>query len=139
MKITNYLFRTKRIHREIWKHAAPQQIQRTQTECLHLCDWLFKMVKSCRVFIGSSTRFDTDHRIVLMDVSFPKTKRQLKFKLSRAVTSTVREPSLRLQSLRSDPKLKKTLSEYLDTAVSGVNCNDMDELNEILTYSERGS
>ena len=56
-----------------------------------------------------------------MDVSFQKTKRELKFKLSRAVTSAAPKPSLDLHSLRKDPKLQKKLSDYLDTALSGVN------------------
>ena len=65
--------------------------------------------------------FDTDHRLLVMDVSFQKTKRELKFKLSRAVTSAAPKPSLDLHSLRKDPKLQKKLSDYLDTALSGVN------------------
>ena len=95
------------------------------------------MVTSCRVFIGPSTRFDTDHRLLVMDVSFPKTKRELKFKLNRAVTSAAPKLSLDLPSLRKDPKLQKNLSDYLDVALSGVNCKDMDELDEIITDSRR--
>lgn len=136
MKITNSIFRTKRIHRETWKNAAATgKWKRIDYICT--CDWLFKMVKSCRVFIGPSTRFDTDQRLPVMDVSLPKTKRELKFKLSRVVTSAAPKPSLDLQSIRKDPKLQKKLSEYLDTGLSGVNCNDMDELNEIKTDTVR--
>ena len=132
MKITNTLFRTKRIHRETWRHAATGKWKRIDYICT--CDWIFKMVKSCRVFIGPSGLFDTDHRLLVMDVHFPKTKRDLKFQLSRAVTPAPK-PSLDLQSLRKDAELQNKLTENLDNALDQIDCEDMDELNEIITDS----
>lgn len=68
----------------------------------------------------------------------PKNEAELKFKLSRAVTSAAPKSSLDLHSLRKDPKLQKNLSDYLDTALSGVNCNDMGELDEIIDTGREG-
>ena len=134
MKITNSLFRTKRIHRETWKHAATGKWKRIDYICTS--EWIFKMVKSCRVFIGPSARFDTDHRLLVMDIAFPKTKLDLKFQLSREVRPTPK-PSMDLQSLRKDPEMQRKLTEYLDNELNAVVSNDMDELNEKITESVR--
>ena len=102
MKIINSLFRTKRIHRETWKHPATGKWKRIDYICT--CNWIAKMVKSCRVFIGPSSRFDTDHRLLVMDLAFPKTKRDLKLQLSRAPTADPK-PSLDLESLRRNTQI----------------------------------
>lgn len=96
MRITNSLFQTKQIHHEIWRYAATGKWKRIDYICT--CDWIFKMVKSCRAYIRPSKLFDTDHRLLVMNISFPKTKCDLKFQLSRKVTTTSKL-SLDLQSL----------------------------------------
>ena len=57
-----------------------------------------------------------DHEpVLIMDLSFLKTKRELKFKLSVAVTSV----APKFSHFGKDPKVQNILSEYLDTALNG--------------------
>ena len=62
MKIMNTVYRTKRIHRETWRHAATGQWKHIDYICT--TKWVSKFVRSCRVFIGPSALFDTDHRLL---------------------------------------------------------------------------
>ena len=134
MKITNSLFRSKRIHRGTWRHAATGKWKRLDYICTS--NWVHKMVKSCRTFIGPSGQFDTDHRLLVMDITFPKTKRDLKIQLSRS-KPPIPKPTLDLQSLRRDPELQQKLTDYLDNALDNVDDQDMNELNEIITSNVR--
>lgn len=72
LKITNSLFRSKRIHWEIWRHAAMGNWKRVDYICTS--NRVYKMVKSCRVYIGPSGQFDSDDRMLAMDVTFPAMK-----------------------------------------------------------------
>ena len=130
MKIVNSLFRTKRIHRETWRHAATGKWKRIDYICTS--NLITKVTKSCRVFIGPSARFDTDHRLLVMDLAYPKTKRELKIQLNRKKT-TAPKPQLDLESLRRDTKLQEELTCYLDNKLKEVESNDLDELNEMIT------
>ena len=76
MKITNSTFRTKRIHRETWRNPITGKWKRIDYICTSL--WVEKFVSSCRVYIAPSRLFDTDHRVVVMDIRFPTTKKALR-------------------------------------------------------------
>ena len=91
--------------------------------------WMSKFVKKCRVYIGPSSLFDSDHRIVVMDVTFPSTKKHLKKYLSRrpnfeeaAVTDFV--------ALRKDPEMQRLLTEKIDAGLEDLLPNDVNELND---------
>ena len=68
MKIVNSLFRTKRIHRETWQHAATGRWKRLDYICT--TSWVLKFVRSCRVFIGPSKMFNSHHRLLVMNIDF---------------------------------------------------------------------
>jgi exonuclease III len=69
MKVMNTIFRTKRIHRETWRHAATGMWKRIDYICT--TRWVSKFVRSCRVFTGPSPLFDMDHRLLVMGIEFP--------------------------------------------------------------------
>ena len=62
MQIVNSQFRSKRIHRETWRHAATGKWKRVDYICT--TRWMSKFIQSCREYIGSSKNFDTDHRML---------------------------------------------------------------------------
>lgn len=130
MKIMNTIFRTKRIHRETWRHAVTGQWKHIDYICT--TKWVSKFVRSCRLFIGPSSLFDTDHRLLVMNIQFPKTKRELRHHLSRA---TIREakPTTDFRALRDSPDIRQRLTEKLDSEFEGLVINDIDELNDRIT------
>ena len=68
MKIMNTSFRSKRIHRGTWRHAATGKWKRVDYICTS--EWVSKMVKSCRAYVGTEKTFDTDHRLLVMNIAF---------------------------------------------------------------------
>ena len=72
MKLMNTVFRSKRIHRGSWWHAATRKWKRVDYICTG--EWVSKMVKDCRVYVGTEKTFDTDHMLMVMNISFPKSK-----------------------------------------------------------------
>ena len=75
IKLANTLFRSKRIHRGTWLNQHTKKWKRI--DYIGTCKWLLRFVTSCRVFIGPSALFDTDHRLLVMNIKFPATKREL--------------------------------------------------------------
>ena len=75
LKIMNSIFRTKRIHRETWRHAATGSWKRIDYICT--TEWVSKFVRSCRVYTKASAAFDTDHRLLVMNIDFPSSKKYL--------------------------------------------------------------
>ena len=88
-----------------------------------------KFVRSCRVFIGPSALFDTDHRLLVMDIEFPSTKQALRSRLYQSPT----EERLKTDfaALQKSPELQQELSDRLETELSDI-CDEVgiDELNE---------
>ena len=81
MKIVNSIFRTKRIHRDSWRNSNTGLWKRIDYVCTSR--WVMKFVRSCRVYTKSSDPFDTDHRLLVLDLQFPTTKKLLQHRLSR--------------------------------------------------------
>ena len=75
MKMVNSFFRSKRIHRGTWRNPKTERWKRIDYICT--TEWMLKFVRKCRVYIGPSPLFHTDHRLLVMDVQFPSTKRHL--------------------------------------------------------------
>ena len=94
------------------------------------------MVKSCRAYVGTENTFDTDHRMIMMDIAFPKSKHGLWTHLNKSRSPTVK-PVIDVQALRKDEDLRRKFTERLDAALDDVTINevaqDMDELNERIT------
>ena len=76
LKIANSIFRSKRVHRGTWQHAATGKWKRLDYICT--TGLVMKFVKSCRVYIGPSRLFDSDHRLLVMDMNFPEPKHGIK-------------------------------------------------------------
>ena len=130
MKIMNTIYRTKRIHRETWRHAATGQWKHIDYICT--TKWVSKFVRSCRVFIGPSALFDTDHRLLVMNVEFPTTKRQLRHHLNRSTTRETK-PTTDYRALHDNQCIRQKLTEKLDNKFEGLVINDIDELNDKIT------
>ena len=103
--LANTLFRSKRIHRETWQNPATKRWKRI--DYIGVSKWLFRFIRSCRVFIGPSALFQTDHRLLVMNIDFPATKREL----SHYLPSKKREPKLKIDSvaLRETPAHRRLL------------------------------
>ena len=134
LKIMNTIFRTKRIHRETWRHPGTGKWKRVDYICTS--SWVAQFVRSCRVFIGPSSLFDTDHRLLVMNVEFPATKLQLNFQLSRTV---VREdkPLSNLLALRDDPDIRKEFTASLERKLDGLQISEVNTLNDTIATTVR--
>ena len=95
-----------------------------------------KFVKSCREYIGPSKLFDTAHRVLIMNVAFPCTKRYLHIQLHRNINIDPK-PRVNVSALGDSKELQAKLSEELDVALGEIDINDMNELNEKITSSVR--
>ena len=134
MKILNTMFRSKRIHRGTWKNPKTGRWKRIDYICTS--GWLAKFAKSCRVFIGPSVLFDTDHRLLVLDIRFPQTKRSLKYHLSR--TTVCRDEVCRIdfKALEKDLCIQNNLTEFLEARLESP-ALDLDELNEEIVSAVR--
>ena len=134
MKIMNTIFRTKRIHRETWQHAATGKWKRIDYMCT--TNWVAKYVRSCRVFTDASLVFDTDHRLLVMNLAFPASSRELRFQLSRSTAMREAEPIPDYRALRDIHEIRQNLTDRLESelAVHDINdINDVNELNEMIS------
>ena len=134
MKILNSMFRSKRIHRGTWKNPRTGRWKRIDYICTS--GWLAKFAKSCRVFIGPSVLFQTDHRLLVLDIKFPQTRRNLKHHLSR--TAVCREEACRsdFKALQRNTNLQTDLSSFLETRLGSLT-SDVDDLNEDIVSAVR--
>jgi len=133
MKIMNTLFRTKRIHRGTWRHPATGIWKRIDYICTS--KWVSKFIQSCRVYIGPSALFDTDHRLLVMNMSFPATKQQLKFSVNRS-NRNVPAPSTDHRILRISVEHRQKLTDELERELDEVcQIDEVNELNERITTS----
>ena len=114
MKIMNSFFRTKRIHRGTWRHPRTRKWKRIDYMCT--TGWISKFVKLCRVYVGPSSLFDTDHRLLVMDIKFPSSKKQLHYHLSRQ-HNTDDVVKTNFQALRGDEELQRILTENIDSSL----------------------
>ena len=94
-----------------------------------------RFVRSCRVFIGPSLLFDTDHRAVVMDIEFPSTKYQLHKQLGTANRNPT--PKTKFQILHHCEDTRRLLTEKLDETLNDTNLDNIDELNEHITTTVR--
>ena len=137
MKIVNSIFRTKRIHRSTWRHAATNTWKRIDYICTG--KWLSKFILNCRVYSEPSKDFDTDHRLLIMNMAFPRTKKELHKKLRISTQHPDAKVKSNFQALRKDKQLQDKLTVELDNALGNTNTEDtnVDELNEKITSNVR--
>ena len=126
IKLVNTLFRSKRIHRETWVNPITKKWKRI--DYIGTCKWLLQFVTSCRVYIGPSALFDTDHRLLMMNIKFPATKRELR----RQLPKRKREPRPKTDYalLRLDMDMQARLTEELERELDGVVSDDVNILND---------
>ena len=136
MKIMNSWVRTKRIHRETWRHAATGKWKRIDYICT--TSWLEMFIRSCRVYTKASPPDDTDHRLLVMNLEFPTTKRKLKHQLSRKTTKEPK-PKTDYRMLRDDPTARQQLTTKLGTGLASLPGDNMDKLNEQIVETVRES
>ena len=134
MKILNSMFRSKRIHRGTWKNPRTGLWKRIDYICTS--EWLAKFAKSCRVFIGPSVLFQTDHRLLVLDIKFPHTKRNLKYYLSRITVPHEEACRSDFKALQRDTNLQNDLSSFLENRLGSLT-SDLDDLNEDIVSAVR--
>ena len=97
-----------------------------------LCEGFVKRFSSnCRIYGSVSDGFDSDHRVVVLDCSFPS-KRQRKqiFKRKKCV------PRPNMQSLRRDHDVVKRYSDALDHSLENFSeITDVNDLSDKITES----
>ena len=83
LHILNTIFRSKRIHRNTWLHAATGT--RKRIDYITTRGFLFKLTTSCRVYNGATKLFDTDHSILVMSIKSPIKMKSFRFKKCRTM------------------------------------------------------
>ena len=136
MRIVNSMFRTKRIHRATWQHAATGKWKRLDYICT--TSWVLKFVRSCRVYIGPSKMFDSDHRLLVMDIDFPCSKKDLKAELRQGIP--YQQPVRRnFNVLRDEEEKRRELTIKLEETLTCLNQTDVDSLNDEIVDAVRRS
>jgi retron-type reverse transcriptase len=133
MKLINTIFRCKRIHRGTWFHAATGKWKRLDYICT--TPWVSRYVTQCRAYAGPSPLFDTDHKLLVMDISFPSSKRLLRQQISRTKTKN-QKPRIDYSALRDKRELQQQLTEELDKELEGFigqQMSDVNQVNEVIT------
>ena len=136
MRLTNTLFRSKRIHRETWWHAPTDKWKRVDYICT--TKWMFQFVRSCRVFIGPTKLFSTDHRLLVMNMEFPVSKRTLNFHLSRRPHREMKSTA-DFNALMQNVELQIELTQALDDNLTEMDDSNVDTTNECIVNAGRSS
>ena len=131
MKLINTSFRSKRIHRETWRHAATGKWKRVDYICAG--KWVEKLVRSCRAYVGSEKTFDTDHRLMVMNISFPKSKHDLYVQVCKRKRDA--KPTADVKALGRDETIRNKFTASLDAALQNITTEDIDELNDVIVLS----
>ena len=96
--------------------------------------WVEKLTKSCRAYVGTKRTFDTDHRLVVMNITFPKSKHDLHVQVCKRTHNA--KPVT--QALGRDETLQKRFTEKLNETLQNVTSEDIDELNDVIVTSVKG-
>ena len=138
LKIVNSIFRTKRIHRGTWQHAATGKWKRLDYVCT--TSWLMKFVRSCRVYIGPSRMFDSDHRLLVLDMEFPDATHGIQAELIKG-RSEPRRLRRDLNVLRDCDEKRMELTARLEDNLGHLNGSDMnvDLFNDEIVNAVRRS
>ena len=132
IQLVNTMFRSKRIHRGTWFNEHTKKWKRI--DYIGTCKWLLRFVRSCRVFIGPSALFQTDHRLLVMNIDFPATKREL----NRYLPGKTREPKPKIDfiALREDVDLQNKLTQELEKELAAQeDTQNVDTLNSNIVNS----
>ena len=108
-KITNSIFRSKRIHRGTWYHAPSKKWKRL--DYILVRKFVMRFTKSCRVYRGATKYFQTDHSLLSVEIKFPCKKSR---KSTEINSKRPPKPKLDISTLRSDPNVALTYSATLD-------------------------
>ena len=97
-----------------------------------LCEGFVKrFTTNCRVYRGCSDGFDSDHRVLVLDCSFPSKKQRKRIFKQKIV---VQRPNI--QCLRRNQDIAKQYSAALDIELDGYNeLDNVDDLSDKITQS----
>ena len=96
--------------------------------------WVLKFIRSCRVYIGPSALFETDHRLLVTNIVFPATKRELK---KYAVKKLNPKPRTNFAALKESVELQEKLTIEIENELSVLNGESVDEINEDIVNTVR--
>ena len=123
--LVNTMFRTKRIHRGTWLNPLTKKWKRIDYVCTS--NWVLKFIRSCRVYIGPSKLFQTDHRLLVTDIVFPATKRELKkYKVARRDP----KPRTNFAALKESIELQERLTLEIDDELNLHDGSTVEEINQ---------
>ena len=119
-------------------HAGTKKWKRLDYICT--TPWVLKFVQPCRVYTEPSKMFQTDHRLLVMNIDFPTTKKSLKLWLLKGKP---KEPKVRrnFNVLRDDPVKRQELTERTEEHLETLSMEDtdVDTLNEEIVLAVRTS
>ena len=98
-----------------------------------------QFTRSCRVYTKSSKPYRTDHRLLVLDLQFPSTKKMLRQKLSR---QNMKQPTPKIDftSLKDDETVRQHLTLKLDDMLAEhCGLSNVNELNDLIVSSVRQS
>ena len=137
MKIVNSIYRTKRIHRGTWYNSIIGRWKRVDYICT--TGWVLKFVRSCRAYTEPSKLFDTDHRLLVMNIDFPVSKKHIKLTLLKGRRESIQRRNFAV--LRDDPCKRDELTQKIDDYLESVSLEDtnVDLLNDGIVDALRSS
>ena len=97
-----------------------------------------QFVKSGLVYIGPSAMFGTDHRLLVMNMEFPSSKRALKIHLSRRPHREAR-PMTDFKALMHSVELQIGLTQALDEKLMEFDKSDVNSTNESIVNAVKTS
>ena len=106
--IMNSLFESKPIHRHTW--YSPTGFSKRVDYIL--TEWhIKKLSRNCRVYRKASVPFESDHRLLVLNCSFPSRSQQTTF-FHKSFRQN--KPETNIKSLKEEPMVGEELSNKLD-------------------------
>ena len=120
------------MHRETGVHVATGKWKRLNY--ITTTPWVYRYVTQCRAYSGPSPVFDTDHRLLVVDISFPSSNKILRQQISRI---KLQNPKSRTEySARRDKKdIQQQLTEEMDKEFERFIGQPMSDINQVIITS----
>ena len=125
LSILNSFFGYKNIHR--WSFYSNLGYSRRLDYILG--EWFIKrFTTNCRVYRGASTAFESDHRVVVLNCSFPCRKQ-----MQSMFTKKKKQPHYDIKQLRENETVVQKYSEKMDELfVSAEKLDSVDDINDTI-------
>ena len=116
------------MRRGTWVHDATRKWKRLYY--ITTTPWVSRYVTQCRAYSGPSPLFYTDHRLLVMNISFPSSKKILRKQISRRKLQN-QKPRTDYGDLRDKKDIQQQLTEELDKEFGGFIGQPMSDINQV--------